>query len=124
MLLSAGVVVVRREEGEWKYLFLRAYRNWDFPKGLVETGEVPLDTAKREVEEETGIVNLNFRWGPCFKETPPYLGKKKIARYYLERRKSPATILPRPPLGRFNFPEIPILAGPNTMNTAGFPMKR
>jgi bis(5'-nucleosidyl)-tetraphosphatase len=83
MLLSAAVVVVRREEGEWKYLILRAYRNWDFPKGLVETGEEPLDTAKREVEEETGIVNLNFRWGPCFKETPPYLGKKKIARYYI-----------------------------------------
>jgi bis(5'-nucleosidyl)-tetraphosphatase len=83
MILSAGVVVVRREEGEWNYLFLRAYRTWDFPKGLVEKGEEPLEAAKREVKEETGIDNLNFRWGTFYKETPPYLGKKKIARYYI-----------------------------------------
>ncbi len=83
MTLSAGVVVVRRGEGNWKYLFLRAYRNWDFPKGIVEPGEEPLETAKREVKEETGIGDLNFRWGSRFKETPPYLGGKKIARYYI-----------------------------------------
>ena len=54
MILSAGIVVVRKEKQEWKYLFLRAYRNWDFPKGLVEPSEDPIDTAKREVQEEAG----------------------------------------------------------------------
>jgi len=49
MILSAGIVLVRQEEGEWRYLFLRAFRNWDFLKGVAEPGEDPLDTAKREV---------------------------------------------------------------------------
>ena len=31
---------------------------WDFPGGLLEEGEVPQDSLKREVEEETGINNL------------------------------------------------------------------
>ncbi|MDE2264139.1 MAG: NUDIX domain-containing protein, partial [Gammaproteobacteria bacterium] len=37
--LSAGVVVLRRGAAGWLFLMLRAYRNWDFPKGMVEPGE-------------------------------------------------------------------------------------
>jgi hypothetical protein len=33
MVLSAGVVVVRREKDEGKCLFLRAFKNGDFPQG-------------------------------------------------------------------------------------------
>lgn len=83
MILSAGIVIVRKEGKEWKYLFLRAYRNWDFPKGVVESGEDPLQTALREAEEEAGISDLNFPWGYVFKETEPYSRGKKIARYYI-----------------------------------------
>lgn len=85
MILSAGIVIVRRQGKEWKFLFLRAFRNWDFPKGIVETGEDPLETAKREVAEETGISDLHFRWGHIYRETEPYsgFGGKKVARYYL-----------------------------------------
>ena len=83
MVLSAGIVVVRKEGGEWKYLFLRAYKNWDFPKGIVASGEDPQETARREVREETGITQLAFRWGNIANETAPYSGGKKIARYYL-----------------------------------------
>ena len=50
--LSAGVIVVRRAPQGWLFLLLRAYRNWDFPKGLVEPGESPLATARRELGEE------------------------------------------------------------------------
>ena len=71
MILSAGIVIVRRQEKEWKFLFLRAYRNWDFPKGIVETGEDPLETAKREVAEETGLSDLNFRWGHIYRGPSP-----------------------------------------------------
>ena len=90
MILSAGIVIVRREGKEWKFLFLRAYRNWDFPKGIVETGEDPLETAKREVAEETGLSDLNFRWGHIYRETEPYsgFGGKKAARYYIAETKS------------------------------------
>ena len=81
-ILSAGVVVVRRAGEEWRVLLLRAYNYWDCPKGVVEAGEDPLTTAKREVLEETGIAELDFRWGEAFIETPPY-SKNKVARYYL-----------------------------------------
>jgi bis(5'-nucleosidyl)-tetraphosphatase len=79
--LSAGVVVVRFDE-DWRVLLLRAYNYWDCPKGLVEPGEDPLIAARREVLEETGIGELEFRWGPEYIETPPY-SRNKVARYYL-----------------------------------------
>jgi 8-oxo-dGTP pyrophosphatase MutT (NUDIX family) len=83
MVLSAGIVIVRQEETQWKFLFLRAYRNWDFPKGIVESEEKPLETAIREAREETGISDLRFRWGRVYKETRPYNQGTKVARYYI-----------------------------------------
>jgi bis(5'-nucleosidyl)-tetraphosphatase len=101
MVLSAGMVIVRKEEDKWKYLFLRAYKLWDFPKGEVEEGEDPLETAKREAEEEAGISELRFSWGHVFKETEPYRGGKKIARYYIaETTQSEVTLSVNPELGR------------------------
>ena len=82
-ILSAGVVVVRYFEGAPKFLLLRAYGYWDFPKGMVDAGEEPLAAAIREVEEETGLTKLDFRWGEVFRETEPYGSKNKVARYYL-----------------------------------------
>jgi 8-oxo-dGTP pyrophosphatase MutT (NUDIX family) len=99
-ILSAGVVVVRRAEDGWRVLLLRVYNYWDCPKGLVEAGEGPLDTARREVREETGITDLEFRWGEEFIETPPY-SKGKVARYYLAETHAAAVKLPiNPQLGR------------------------
>ena len=45
MRLSAGVVIVRVVERKLRFLLLRSWRNWDFPKGLVEPGEQPIDAA-------------------------------------------------------------------------------
>ena len=84
MIRSAGIVVVRNTEEEWKYLFLRAYRYWDFPKGKVEEGESSIEAAIRETKEESGLINLDFKWGNnLYAETEPYGKKKKIARYYV-----------------------------------------
>jgi 8-oxo-dGTP pyrophosphatase MutT (NUDIX family) len=98
--LSAGVVVVRRARVGWLFLMLRAYRNWDFPKGMVEPGEQPLAAARREVREETLIQDLEFEWGEVFKETEPY-GKRKVARYYVAATRTEKVSLPvNPDLGR------------------------
>ena len=35
--------MVRRGEDGWLTLMLRAYRNWDFPKGMREAGESSLE---------------------------------------------------------------------------------
>ncbi|HSZ06930.1 MAG TPA: NUDIX domain-containing protein [Steroidobacteraceae bacterium] len=99
--LSAGVVVVNLGQGV-QYLLLRAYRNWDFPKGLVEPGEQPWDAAVREVREETTLENLVFDWGSGFMDTGPY-NKGKISRYYIARSDVTRVHLPiNPELG---FPE-------------------
>lgn len=72
---------------------LRAYRNWDFPKGLVEPGEDPLAAARREVREETLIEDLELEWGEVYQETGPY-GERKIARYYLATTRTEKITLP------------------------------
>jgi bis(5'-nucleosidyl)-tetraphosphatase len=79
---SAGLVVVRRIEGEWRCLVLRAYRNWDLPKGRPEPGEALLETALRETAEETGLSALTLPWGDDYRETEPY-AKGKVARLYI-----------------------------------------
>ncbi len=80
--LSCGVVVARKSDNGWLALMLRAYHHWDFPKGLRESGEDPLQAAIREVAEETGITDLAFEWGDRFFETGPY-SRGKIARYFI-----------------------------------------
>lgn len=84
---------MRRGPEGWRFLLLRAYRNWDFPKGRVEPGEDPLEAARREVAEETGIRDLKFAWGLLFAETPRY-GANKIARYYIAETSRAEVSLP------------------------------
>jgi bis(5'-nucleosidyl)-tetraphosphatase len=79
---SAGAVIVRHADGGWRYLLLRCFRNWDFPKGGIEPDETPLEAARREVAEETSLGTIELPWGEAFLETEPYAGGK-VARYYL-----------------------------------------
>lgn len=98
--LSAGVVVVRRTEEGWRFLLLRAFNHWDFPKGMVEAGEEPLAAAVREVHEETLIGDLEFAWGETSTRTGPY-SRGKVACYYIARTGTVEVSLPvNPELGR------------------------
>jgi bis(5'-nucleosidyl)-tetraphosphatase len=98
--LSSGVVVVRPESCDFRFLMLRAFRHWDFPKGMVEPGEEAFDAAVREVREETTLTDLAFDWGHSFLETGPY-NRGKVARYYLAANRTGAVSLPvNPELGR------------------------
>jgi 8-oxo-dGTP pyrophosphatase MutT (NUDIX family) len=93
---AAGCVVFRRTPRGPRYLVLRAFRNWDFPKGLVDTGEDQLACARREVEEETGLTALDYPFGDEYRETVPYSGNK-VARYYLAETEEVEIVLPVSP---------------------------
>ena len=96
---SCGVVIVSLVNRKLRFLLLRAYRNWDFPKGLVEPGEEPIDAAAREVREETTLDDISFDWGLVYMDTGPY-NKGKISRYYIARSKETHITLPvNPELG-------------------------
>jgi len=82
--LSCGVVVTRQLEQGWVTLMLRAFHHWDFPKGIREGGEDPMQAALREVQEETGIADLEFDWGDRYFETGPY-SRGKVARYFIAK---------------------------------------
>tara|TARA_Y100000590_G_scaffold335177_1_gene381488 strand:+ start:382 stop:810 length:429 start_codon:yes stop_codon:yes gene_type:complete len=51
---------IGQKEGDWDL-----QGHWDFPKGHIDNGETEVETATRELEEETGIKNImlleNFR---------------------------------------------------------------
>ncbi|MGY8525691.1 NUDIX domain-containing protein [Paracidovorax citrulli] len=79
---SAGLLVMRPFGTDWRCLVLRAYRNWDLPKGMPEGDEDLLQTARRETAEETGLADLELPWGEDFRETVPY-AKGKVVRVYL-----------------------------------------
>ena len=57
---SCGFILFRQPEEGRRYYLLMHYRagHWDFPKGHVEDGEGEIQTALRELEEETGIRNV------------------------------------------------------------------
>lgn len=99
-IFSAGAIIVRLEHKSFRYLLLKAYNFWDFPKGQVELGESAIEATIREVQEETTITDLNFRWGFDFYQTPAYFKGKKIARYHLaETHRTDISLPINPDLG-------------------------
>lgn len=82
---SCGALVYRKRGGGTELLLLR-HRNgghWSFPKGHVEAGENEIQTALREVKEETG---LDIRLLDGFRESVEYCPKpnvKKQVVYFL-----------------------------------------
>jgi predicted NUDIX family NTP pyrophosphohydrolase len=63
--LSAGLLMCRRRNGETEILLVhpggpfwqkKDLGAWTFPRGTVESGEEPLQTAQREFQEETGLI--------------------------------------------------------------------
>lgn len=58
---SCGIVLFRIEKGERLYLILHyPGGHFDLPKGHVEDKEDEHETAQRELEEETGISEIEF----------------------------------------------------------------
>ncbi|HYR02173.1 MAG TPA: NUDIX domain-containing protein [Syntrophobacteria bacterium] len=57
--VSAGVILFHSQPRR-EYLLLDYTSHWDFPKGHIEEGEDPYTTARRELQEETGIQDARF----------------------------------------------------------------
>ncbi len=55
--ISSGGVIYKREgaHAEIALVALKEGRVWSLPKGIIEKGEDPSETAVREVREETGL---------------------------------------------------------------------
>jgi bis(5'-nucleosidyl)-tetraphosphatase len=101
--VSAGIVPVKVIDGKYKFLLLRAYTNWDFPKGKLEANEDAFDAALRETEEETTLSkeDLNFRWGRISKKSDPYKRGTKFAIYFIAEPNKTEIELPiSPELGK------------------------
>ena len=55
--VSYGIIPLRKKQDEWE-LFLVHHKNgnfWGFPKGHADQGESPIQAARRELKEETGL---------------------------------------------------------------------
>jgi 8-oxo-dGTP pyrophosphatase MutT (NUDIX family) len=82
---SAGVILFRGVPRA--YLILDYGSHWDFPKGHVEAGETAETTARRELQEETGITEAAFV--PGFVEQMRYVYRRraehmrKVVTYFL-----------------------------------------
>jgi 8-oxo-dGTP pyrophosphatase MutT (NUDIX family) len=58
LIEAAGGIV---QNAKKDLLFIYRLDKWDLPKGKMETGEKPDECAMREVEEETGVINLSIK---------------------------------------------------------------
>lgn len=97
---SAGVVVIRFEQGRPKLLLMRVFNYWDFPKGGIEPGENKLEAAIREVKEESGISDLAFHWGKSFYETEPYGKNNKVVYYFMAETKQRKIVMEENPISK------------------------
>ena len=63
---SCGAVVYKNENDGLKFLLVHQHNNhYSFPKGHVEDNETEIETALREIKEETNLdveIDTNFRY--------------------------------------------------------------
>ncbi len=66
---SCGVIPVLFDGAARRYLLVKHLAgHWSFPKGHPEKGESPIDAARRELAEETGIRRVDLLARPAFEE--------------------------------------------------------
>jgi len=81
-IIAAGGLVTN-PKGEILWIFRRGF--WDLPKGKLDEGETIQTCAVREVQEETGINNIQLHQMLCFTNHiyfDKYLKEKVVKRTY------------------------------------------
>ncbi len=92
---AAGGIV---ENDEKKYLFIYRNGKWDLPKGKMEAGEAPDETAIREVKEECGIQNIvidHFLLDTYHLFTENKKKRLKITHWYKMREQDKSPLIPQ-----------------------------
>ncbi|MDR1754533.1 MAG: NUDIX domain-containing protein [Eubacterium sp.] len=87
---SCGAIVYRKYHGNTEILLIRHIKSgyWSFPKGHIEEGETELQTAKREIKEETG---LDVYVDEGFRETVTFSPRRETTKtvvYFVAKAKS------------------------------------
>ena len=77
-------VIITKHNGKWVFCKHRERSTWEVPGGHREQGEDILETAKRELYEETGAIN--FEINPiCIYSVTTLMGKKPLESYFSRR---------------------------------------
>jgi bis(5'-nucleosidyl)-tetraphosphatase len=95
--LAAGIVILRQFHDAaygYRVLSLVDHKGFDLPKGQVESFETTLAAALRETEEESGISDIDFRWGLVTTRC------NNVTLYIAETSEDPI-IRPNPDTGQF-----------------------
>ena len=101
---SCGAVVYMGKGERRQYLLIENRRhNWGFPKGHIEPGEDEMDTAAREIFEETGLCPA-FVHG--FRQTVSYYVKdaiRKTAVYFVAETSDDDVTIPAGEISSYRF---------------------
>jgi bis(5'-nucleosidyl)-tetraphosphatase len=120
---SFGVIPIHMQDGVRRFLLVHQMKgHWGFPKGHADKGETPMQTALRELAEETGITSCELIGNELFIERYAYINKEskqvdKTVTFFLGRVGDPSvTVQPEEvqdyswltaeeARGRLTFPE-------------------
>jgi bis(5'-nucleosidyl)-tetraphosphatase len=111
---SCGAVIFRKDGSQFLFLLMYSHRNkiWGFPKGHIDSGESEIDTALREIKEETGLKDLMVINGfrkediySCVSNREPYKGHRieKHSIYFLCETKSKSIVVDNEEITKYKW---------------------